>query len=180
MAILDTGFNADSVDTSSRFEALPPGNYEVVVTDSEIRPTKAKTGKILVLTMEIIRGTCKGKKLWANVNIINPSVVAQEIAQKFLARLCKAVGVKALKDTEALHNKPFVVKVKLDKDDKDRNVVADVVLDDSAASVRTARPAAVAPAPAPKPAGSGPAWQRKKPAPVDAEVVEDVDKDLPF
>lgn len=190
MAYLDNEFDPSGVDTSSRFEAIPIGDYEVIIVASDVKTTKNGQGRYIKLEMDITKGAFKGKKLWANVNIINPSTVAQAIAKKFLARLCKAVGVKALKDTVSLHNKPFVVKVNLDKDNKDRNVVDDVVLDDSAAPVQTTRPV-TAPAPAQtqqKTAGSRPAWQRNAnpatppatpPAPVEPAGGADEGNNLP-
>jgi len=39
------GFNANEVDPNFAFEALPAGKCRVVITDSEMKPTKSGGGR---------------------------------------------------------------------------------------------------------------------------------------
>ena len=94
-------------------EQLPAGDYEVVIYDSAMKTTKAQTGQYLALTMEIVEGEHKGRKLWDNLNIINPNEQAQTIANEQLSRICDAVGIDDLQDSEQLHNIPLIASVSI-------------------------------------------------------------------
>ena len=115
-------FDASAIDTSSH-DPVPAGTYEAVVSASEIRATKSGNGKGINLTFEILSDPAKGRKVWAWINFQHPKAEAQRIGQEELARICKAVGVDKLTETEQLHNKPLMITVALDKDDPTRNVI---------------------------------------------------------
>lgn len=117
MASLGNKFNAQEHDTEQRdFETLPDGDYRLEVSASEIKPTKANNGTILRLTYDVIEPEqYKGRKIFANINIENANVQAQEIGQKELASLCRAIGKESIDDSEDLHYEPFTAKVGLEK-----------------------------------------------------------------
>jgi hypothetical protein len=104
-------FNAEGIDTTNTFDAIPAGDYEAMVTHSEMRKTKDMTGEYLELTLEIQAGQYQGRKLWDRLNLANQNPKAVEIAQKQLAQLCHATGVMQVKNSEQLHNKPVIMKV---------------------------------------------------------------------
>ncbi len=107
----ELNFNADDVDPIAGFDPLPLGEYLVVISSSEIKDTKQKTGKYLQLTYDVIDGKYKNRKIFDRLNIVNPSEDAQVIAQRALSAICHAVGVMHPKTSEELHDKPFIVKV---------------------------------------------------------------------
>ena len=106
------------------FDAIPNGTYPVIVTASEMKETKAGNGKYLSLTFDIIDGDFKGRKVWENLNVVNPSAVSEKIGRSQLAALCKAVDVDKPTDSNELHDKPLLITVRKDKKEADRNVVA--------------------------------------------------------
>lgn len=106
------GFDAQKVEPTSEFEAIPAGKYLAVITDSEMKPNKAGTGHYLQLAFEIIEGAHKGRKLWARLNLDNPNATAVQIARAELSAICRAVGVLAPNDSVELHNLPLVIQVK--------------------------------------------------------------------
>jgi hypothetical protein len=118
-------FNADEVEPRTGFDPLPAGKYPAVCVDSEEKPTKAGTGSYIQFTFEVLDGEYKGRRLWARLNLNNPSQTAVDIARTELSALCRAVGVKQLKDTAQLHDIPLVLKVaaKKDADGEVRNEV---------------------------------------------------------
>lgn len=105
------GFDATKVEPSAGREPLPAGKYLAAVTHSEMRPTKAGTGRYLQLTFTVLEGPFKGRQLWARLNLINSNPQAAEIAMAELSAVCRAVGVLAPNDSAELHDLPLVVTV---------------------------------------------------------------------
>ncbi len=137
-------FNASAIETTSH-DPIPSGIYEAVVSASEMRPTKNGGGIGINLTFEIIsEGAAKGRKVWAWINYQHPKAEAQRIGQEELARLCKAVAVGNLSDTEQLHNIPLLITVALDKNDQSRNVIKRYEKKGGVAAASAAAPAAQA------------------------------------
>jgi len=112
MASLD-GFNAGTTEPNGGFDAIPPGRYLAVMTESVMKPTKAGDGRYLEMTFQIIEGPYKGRNLWDRLNLENPSDMAVKIARGTLSSICRAVNVLTPKDSVDLHNLPIVVKVAL-------------------------------------------------------------------
>ena len=108
-------FNANDVEPTTDFEPIPAGKYTVVITDSEMKPTKAGTGHYLQLTFQITDGEYKGRFLWARLNLDNPNATAVKIARAELSAICRAVGVMAPNDSAELHDLPLVISVKCKK-----------------------------------------------------------------
>lgn len=100
-------------DMNSGFDPIPAGEYLAKVVESDFLQNSKKNGKYIKLKFEIIQGEFKGRFIWTNLNVLNPSQVAVDIANKELATLCRAVGVPKLKDTNQLHGKPIKMKIKI-------------------------------------------------------------------
>lgn len=113
MVALPGAFDATTVNTDDQFDVIPPGDYLVQVVQSDLRATKKGDGQYIWLELDILDGQYSGRKLWDNVNIINPNAKAQEIGQKILAQICKATGLAAVTDSEQFHFKPMIAKVKV-------------------------------------------------------------------
>lgn len=114
------GFDATQVPEQQDFSALPEGQYVAIATASEMKPTKSGTGEYLQVTFEVLDGPQKGRKLWARMNLKNPNQTAVDIANRELGALCKAVGVLRPRDSSELHNKPILLTVGVEIDDKKR------------------------------------------------------------
>lgn len=157
-------FNAEGVDTTSQFDAIPAGDYEAMVTASQEKTTKDGGGSYLELTLEIQGGQFQGHRLWDRLNLQNRNPRAVEIAQKQLAQLCHATGVLQLNDSEQLHNRPVIVKVSAKHDDYSGEIRNEVkgykakAANASQGGFQAPRAAAPAAAAAPK-AGALP-WQK--------------------
>ena len=109
------GFDANQVEPAGDFEPIPAGKYLAVITESEMKPTKAGTGSYLQLTFQVIDGPFKNRLLWARLNLDNANDQARKIAQGELSAICRAVGVLAPNDSVELHNLPLVIHVKCKK-----------------------------------------------------------------
>lgn len=97
------------------FDVLPRGKYPCVVLDSSEKDTRAKDGKYFEFEFEVVAGDFKKRKLWARLNIENPSEVAQRIGREQFKGLCKACGKEGAKTTEALHGKYVVCLVSIEQ-----------------------------------------------------------------
>jgi hypothetical protein len=109
------GFDANQVEPTTDYDPIPAGKYLAVITDSEMKPNKAGTGRYLQLTFQVIEGECKGRHLWARLNLDNPNATAVQIARAELSAICRAVGVLMPNDSVELHNLPLVIAVKCRK-----------------------------------------------------------------
>jgi hypothetical protein len=111
MAKLGGTFDASGVEPNAPLEALPPGDYIAQILQSEMRVTKAGTGQMLWLDMEVLEGPDQGRHVYDQLNLINPNPTAEEIAQRTLSAICHAVGKLQVSDSEELHFLPMVVRV---------------------------------------------------------------------
>jgi hypothetical protein len=152
------GFDAESVEPRSAFEAIPAGEYEAIIAESEEKPTKAGNGHYLQLVVQIVDGEHKGRKLWARLNLDNPNQQAVDIARAELSAICRAIGVITPKASSDLHDKPLLVKVTVKKSDYsgefENEIKAWKPLNPDASAIGGAPPKAAA-------AGGKPAWMKK-------------------
>jgi hypothetical protein len=109
------GFDANTVEPAGDFDPIPAGKYLAVITESEMKPTKAGTGNYLQLTFQVIDGPYANRLLWARLNLDNPNDTARKIAQGELSAICRAVGVLAPNDSVELHNLPLLIHVRCKK-----------------------------------------------------------------
>lgn len=133
---------------------LPAGQYEVIITRSDIKTTQRGDGEYIELEMQVTEGQHAGRRHWERLNVNNPNKQAEDIARAALGQLCVATGVNDMTDTEQLHDIPFVVSFEIDRKDPTRNRIMSYSAASSAqpkAPAAPARPAA--------PAGARP-WAR--------------------
>lgn len=166
---MQLNFNASGIDITNRYEALPAGDYVVMITESQERTTKNGDGSFLELTLEIQGGQMQGRKIWDRLNLSNPNSKAVEIAQRQLAQICHAVGNLAPRESSELHYKPMVAMVKVKHDERTgdmRNEVkgykATTATGQAAPLPASAAPRAQAPAAPRAPAAPAMPWATAK------------------
>lgn len=123
--MVQLNFNAAEVAPSQGFQVFPSGTYDVMVNNSEMKPTKAKIagtaqlGAYIQFNLKIASGEHAGGALVLRVNFENDNPVAAEIGQAELSAICRVCGVMQLQDTQQLHGIPFkVVVAKTERNDK--------------------------------------------------------------
>jgi hypothetical protein len=104
-------FNAENVEPQQTFDALPAGRYEAIISESEMKDTKAGTGQYLQLTFTVVGGQHEGRKLWSRLNLVNPNATAVQIAERELSAICHCVGILVPADSEELHDALLVIDV---------------------------------------------------------------------
>jgi hypothetical protein len=120
------GFDTNEVEPAVAFEPIPAGEYEAVITESEMKRTKAGDGSYRQLEFQIVEGEFKNRLLWDRLNLDNPNAQAVQIARAELSAICRAVGVMAPNDSVELHNLPIVVHVRCKKR-KDTDEIANEI-----------------------------------------------------
>jgi len=137
-------FDATTVEPNAGFDPIPAGKYVCVVTNSEMKPTRAGDGEYLQLELEVIEGEHKGRRLWDRLVLKHPNPTTVQIAKGTLSALCRAVNVLQPKDSVELHNLPVKVSVGVKRRD-DNGELANTIKGysgrGSAGSVTTAAPA---------------------------------------
>ena len=133
----------------SDYDPLPKGEYMAIVTESQMKITKAGTGEYLALSMQIIEGKHSGRKIWENLNLHNPNEVAETIARANLKAISEACGFAELDDTDQLNDIPFILVLDIDRKDATRNRVMGY------------KRAGSGSAPSADPAASAKPWERK-------------------
>ena len=120
-----SGFNAADVEPNSAFTPLPAGEYQAIISESDMKPTKNGLGKYLELKLQILNGQHQNRTLFDRLNLFNKSDMTVQIAKGTLSSICRAVGVLEPDDSLELHNKAMciVVKIKNDQDGNPRNEV---------------------------------------------------------
>ena len=120
------GFNAGEVDPQLPFDPLPAGKYVAVITESEVKPTKAGNGSYLELTFQVVEGEHKNRYLWARLNLENPTPKAVEIARAELSSICRAVDVLEPRDSAELHDRPLLITVRCRKREDTGDIVNEI------------------------------------------------------
>ena len=164
MARFDTSFDATSVEPTTAQDLLPAGKYRAQIVESEMRVTKNGMGQFLWLMLDIIEGDYKGRKIFDQLNLVNPNPTTVEIAQRTLSAICHATGKMHVSDSEELHLMPMTILVKIRPPKNgygESNAIAYLPPERGAAPrVPKPAPAAAAPSAAPPKMASAP-WNKK-------------------
>ena len=114
MAALNTPFDPNAHEEMQDRSPVPAGEYMAHIVASEMKNTKTSGGQYLQLEFQIDTPQFTDRKLWARLNLVNANATAVEIAQRELTSICLAVGItQAINDSNDLHGKPLIVKVKI-------------------------------------------------------------------
>ena len=106
-------FDANTVAPSEAFSPIPAGDYNMVISHSEMKPTKDGQGWYLELKLTVLDGPHKGRTIFDRLNLGNSNETAVKIAQQTLSAICHATGVLQVADSGQLHDKPMKVAVKV-------------------------------------------------------------------
>ena len=120
------GFDARTVEPTADFEPIPAGKYLAAIMASQMKPTKNGNGNYLELEFAVLEGNCKGRKLWARLNLNNPNTTTVKIARSELSAICRSIGILTPKDSCELHNIPLVIVVKCKKREDTGDVVNEI------------------------------------------------------
>ena len=110
--MVQLSFDARAVEPRMGFDPIPSGWYKAMITEADLKPTRAGTGSFLNIQFSVLEGQFQNMKVFARLNIDNPNAQAKEIAFRELSTICHAIGIQVLQDSEELKNKPMFIRVK--------------------------------------------------------------------
>jgi hypothetical protein len=147
-------FDATTVEPLQPMTALPKDRYNVMISDSEMKTTKAGDGEYLQLEFTVLDGPMANRKVWSRLNLRNQNATTEDISRRELAAICHAVGVMRVADSADLHDKPLLIDVIVEKgkDGGENNRIKAYLATEGAAPVTAktaAKPAAAAKTAAP-------------------------------
>lgn len=151
-------FDASAVAPKASSTPIPAGTYLAHVMESSIVPLKTGNGQALKLTLEVLDGQFKGRRIWDNLNIQHTNEDTQRWAQASLSALCHSINVLKLTDTSDLHFKPVRIKVVIKEASGQYDASNAVKGYEPAGTSSAAAPTNFAP---PTAASNAPAWAKK-------------------
>lgn len=104
-------YSAAELQSSQSYDLLPVGWYTAIITEAELKPTKAGTGEFIKVRYDVTGPSCQGRCVFGNFNIKNPNPKAEEIGRQQLGDLMRALGLSAVHDTDQLINGHLSIKV---------------------------------------------------------------------
>ena len=108
---LSETYSAAELQPSQSYDLLPSGWYTAIITEAELKPTKAGTGEYIKVRYDITGPSGQGRVVFGNFNIKNPNPKAEEIGRQQLGDLMRALGLSAVHDTDQLINGHLSIKV---------------------------------------------------------------------
>lgn len=157
MALLN--LDLTNVEQQQAYDPLPPGWYPAMITESEVGSTKANDGSTkLDLVFVITDGQFKGRKVYNTLNIGNKNEIAKEIALKQLSSIAHAVNVLNVQQSEWLHEKPLMIRLKIRQASGEFDAANDVTGYKAFDGAATAQPGAPSAPPAFTPPAAAPAF----------------------
>jgi hypothetical protein len=112
------------------YSLLPAGEYVVMITESEVKESKTNaSNSYLNMKLQVAKGEHQGRILFLRLNLWNSNETAKNIADRQLKDIYRALNVTKVQDSSQLHDKPFVIKVKVkaDMNGEDRNEVQSIL-----------------------------------------------------
>lgn len=101
------------------FRLLPPGEYRVQITRSELKETR-NGGPVLSFTYEIREGAFQGRRVWDYLRLWHANPVTAEIAMRQLKSIATASGCpnpNYIADSSELHGREMRIKVSIRRDE---------------------------------------------------------------
>lgn len=160
------GFISKDQDTTSNFQPFDAGPQKLEITGIEKKQTKAKNGSYLALELTVAKGKQKGRKVWHNLNLDNPSVDAVEIAKKEAMQMViqikgAAIDIKSEDHLIKILKGGLVnaqIKIRKSKEFGDKNEVAYFIMpEDAAKGTGSSKPGA-----GEEPDQSVPPWEQQE------------------
>jgi hypothetical protein len=129
MASLDMEYNVDELPVGQGYDLIPAGWYEANITKAEIKKTTAGTGQYIAIRYDITGPSQEGRVVFGNINIKNPSSIAENIGRQQLGEIMRAIGLAKVVDSDELLGGSLIIKVGIGKPQYELNAKKELILD---------------------------------------------------
>lgn len=128
--VVNLNFDSTQVKPSEgvNTDPIPVGRYKMAIEDSDYKPGSKPSTMVLAITLAVLEGEFKGRKVFENLNLVNPSAQAQMIASEQLSAICRATGVIKPGPSTDLHGRPFEADVGIDKGSEKKDPITQLVV----------------------------------------------------
>ena len=114
---MEFNFNVDEIKKDDAFPTIPTGAYKALIKETQIVDVKPKDGKPVIpgqkvdqylrIIWQIIDGPFKNRTIFENLNLFRVNntendVKTKGIAERKLAEICTACGVKEIRGIAAI------------------------------------------------------------------------------
>ena len=149
------GYDTSEYKASAGFEALPTDDYNLVITDTEKVENKKLNGHQLKVTVEVLDGPMKGRKVFPSFNIWHHDEKPRQIGREQFNSVVAAIGITAPRNHEDIRGGRLTARVTKTEDPKygEGNDIKSYKPYVASAAPSNAAPSAPAPA-----AASGKPW----------------------
>lgn len=113
MAFLGQTYHTDDLPEGKSFDPLPAGWYQAHITEATLNTTKDGSGQYIKVRYDITGPTHEGRVVYGNVNIRNANPKAEEIGRQNLGDIARAIGIKAVSDTDQLIGGRLSIKLSI-------------------------------------------------------------------
>jgi hypothetical protein len=105
------GFDANDHKSREECRTIPAADYLAAIVEHVWKQAKSGKGRLLELTLEILDGEYKGRKIrdWLNLEHSDQTTVA--IAKQALSEICRATNIMRPLDAQQFHRIPIGVTV---------------------------------------------------------------------
>ena len=124
---LDQAIYLADIQETQKMGLVPDGWYQSVIEMADLRTTKDGTGKYISVRFSIIGPDYANRSVFANLNIVNKSIVAEAIGREELGKIMRSCGLETITDTDEIIGAPVEILVKSKKEVgyDDKNIVSD-------------------------------------------------------
>ncbi len=104
---------SDLPEGGGGFDPVPPGWYNVSITQATLENTKNGSGQYINVRYDIIGPSFQGRVVFGKIHIKNANPKAEEYARADLGNLMRAIGLARVTDTDQLIGANLKIKLNI-------------------------------------------------------------------
>ena len=125
---MDFGFTLTASEmpvAEDTYAPLAEGWYTAIISNVELKDTKAGTGKYLSVRYDITGPTSQGRVVFANITVVNPSEKAEKIGREQIGKIMSILKLKEAGNSDVFVGHAIGIKLSIRRSEEwgDRNEV---------------------------------------------------------
>lgn len=125
---MDFGFTLTAAEmpiAENIYAPLAEGWYTAMISNVELKDTKAGTGKYLAVRFDITGPTSQGRVVFTNITVVNPSEKAERIGREQIGKIMGILKLKEAANSDVFVGHAIGIKLSIKRSEEwgDRNEV---------------------------------------------------------